>query len=243
MFNFLLLFNEFFYTSFYIYIQNIFQWNYTRNIGKKTLKNIFWDSDSESIRVQTQLFYLLTQPYRSSFLSFIAYFNHRHPSELLPFILYPIFNSQITKNSIYPLRTSNSLQIESNKVRTKSVQTCALCVAKENALSLLFLLLLFETSFEKMASFKSIRKRGCCFSRRSSLYRNRPRATLFIFLYVLLPLLEAIRRPRSSKHPFLAARTRNLREMVSLYCHQVFTSTRFAFYHARRGKIREIHDG
>lgn len=118
------------------------------------MKNIFWDSDSESIRVQTQLFYLLTQPYRSSFLSFIAYFNHRHPSELLPFILYPIFNSQITKNSIYPLRTSNSLQIESNKVRTKSVQTCALCVAKENALPLLFLLLLFEISFEKMASGK-----------------------------------------------------------------------------------------
>lgn len=121
---------------------------------KKILKNIFWNSNWDSS--QTQLFYLLTQSYRSLFLPFIAYFNHHHPSELIPFILYPIFNSQITKNSIYPLRTSNFFQIESNKVRTKSVQTRALCVAKENALLflLLLLILLLETSFEKMASGK-----------------------------------------------------------------------------------------
>lgn len=119
-------------------------------------------------------------------------------------------------------------------------------VSQKKMLFLFFFFFFFSRQVSKrwqVESFKSIRKRGCCFSRRSSLYRNRPRATLFIFLYVLLPLLEAIRRPRSSKHPFLAARTRNLREMVSLYCHQVFTSTRFAFYHARKGKIREIHGG
>lgn len=173
--------------------------------------------------------------------SFITYFNHWYPSELLPFILYSIFSLQITKNSIYSLRTSNSFQIESNKVRTKSVQTHALCVAKENAL----LLLLFETSFEKMASGK---------------FRKYPEARM-LFL-TKIPYIEIAHGPRflffntSSSHYsklfvalvrrnilFLATRTRNLREMVPLYCHQVLTSTRFAFYHARRGKIKGIHGG
>lgn len=61
--NFLLLFNEFFYTSFYIN-KIIFEWNYTRNIGKK-----FWKIYSGTrTRIHRKLNYFIYSP------SLIAHF-------------------------------------------------------------------------------------------------------------------------------------------------------------------------
>lgn len=168
---------------------------------------MFWDSNSDPPCANSIV--LSTHPALSLiFFIFYRYLNHRYPLNFYRSfsILFSTYKSPKTLSILFEHRTLfKSSQTKFERRAYKHVHF----VSQKKILFFFFLFFFFFFFFSRQVSkrwqvesFESIRKRGCCFSRRSSLYRNRPRATLFIFLHVLLPLLEAIRRPRSSKHPF-----------------------------------------
>lgn len=208
---------------------------------------MFWDSNSDppcanSIVLSTHTALSLI------FFIFYRYFNHRYPLNFYRSfsILFSTYKSPKTLSILFEHRTlfkSSQTKFEGH------TNTCTLCRKRKYSSSSSyssFSSSSFRDKFRKDGKWKVSKVSGSedAVSHEDLPYIETAHGPRFLFFYTISShyskLFVALVRRNIL---FLATRTRNLREMVLLYCHQVFTSTRFAFYHARRGKIKGIHDG